>query len=65
MQPMNDGINLDPEILNQTLLNKVAQGAIRETQMEAAIQMLLGEKQNLEEQLAATEDADVAEVVEV
>lgn len=57
MQPMSDGMNLDPEVLNQTLLNKLAQGAIREAQMEAAVQQLLQEKQNLEAQLDALRTA--------
>lgn len=47
MQPMSDGMNVDPEILNQTLMNRLGQAAVREAQMEAALQMLLQEKQGL------------------
>lgn len=65
MQPMSEGIDLDANVMIQTLQNKLAQGVIREAQMEAAIQQLMQEKQQLEAQLAATEDAGEAEVVEV
>jgi hypothetical protein len=51
MQPMSDGMDLNPEVLVQVLQNKLAQAAIRENQMEAAIQQLIMEKAQLEQQL--------------
>jgi len=47
MQPMNDGMNLDLQVLTTTLQNKLAQSAIREAQMEAGIQQLMAENQEL------------------
>ena len=44
---MHDGLNIDPEVLNQVLQNKLAQAAVREAQLEAAVQMLLNERQEL------------------
>jgi len=63
MQPMAEGIDIDPQVLNQTLLNKLSQSVIREAQMEAAIQQLLAEKQALQEQVIALEGVQ-DEVVE-
>ena len=64
MQPMSDGMNVNPEILNQTLLNKLAQATIREAQMEAGIQQLMMENQQLHAQvqeLSETQDDTAAE----
>ena len=52
MQPMAEGVNLDPSILAQVTLNKIAQQEITNTQMEAAIQQLTMENASLKQQLA-------------
>jgi len=44
---MNDGIDLDQNLLIQTLQNKLAQAAIREAQMETAVQQLMGQQNEL------------------
>ena len=46
-----DGMNIDPQILIQVQSNFIAQARIKEVQMEAAIQQLLTEKQQLHAQL--------------
>ena len=51
MQPMSDGMDLDPQVMIQVLQNKLSQATIREAQMESAIQQLLGEKQQLQAQI--------------
>jgi hypothetical protein len=48
MQPMSEGMEIDPNVHIQVLQNKLAQSAIREAQMESAIQSLLAENQQLE-----------------
>ena len=40
---MEDGINIDPNTLIQVLQNKLAQSAIREAQLEAALQSLMAQ----------------------
>ena len=44
---MHEGIELDPEMLVQVLQNRLAQAAIREAQMEAALQSVLAKQQEL------------------
>ena len=48
---MESGINIDPNTLIEVLQNKLAQSAIREAQMEAAIQGLINQVQKLEKEL--------------
>ncbi len=50
MQPMNEGINLDPQILMQVQNERIAAGAIREAQLTAAVQQLTMENMTLQEQ---------------
>lgn len=52
-QAMQPGMNLDPNTLIEVLQNKLAQGAMREAQMESAIQQLLADNQRLNETLTA------------
>lgn len=49
MQPMEDGIQLDQQMLVNVLQNKVSMSAVREVQMEAAIQSLSGENKHLKQ----------------
>ncbi len=42
-----DGIEVNPDISIQVLHNKIAQAAIREAELEAAVQQLLGETNRL------------------
>ena len=56
MQPMSDGMNLDPDMHIQVLGNKLAQSAVREAQMETAIQQLIAENQYLKTQLPQEEE---------
>jgi hypothetical protein len=44
---LSDGMNVDPQYQVQVLSNKIAQAAIREAQLEAAVQQLLVENQDL------------------
>ena len=48
---MQDGINIDPNVLVEVLQNKLSMGAVREAQMEAAIQGLIKQIQKLEREL--------------
>ena len=48
MQPMNDGINLDPQILMQVQNERIAGAAIREAQLTAAVQQLTMENMSLQ-----------------
>ena len=52
MQPMNEGINLDPQILMQVQNERIAASAIREAQLTAAVQQLTMENMTKDEQLA-------------
>ena len=56
MQDMNAGMELNPEVLIQVLQNKLAQSAIREAQMESAIQQLMVDKQELSAQIPQEEE---------
>jgi len=63
MMPVQDGLNIDPQILIQTQSNFIAQARVKEVQMEAAIQQLLAENQELKaqvEELGETQE-DTAE----
>lgn len=44
---MQDGIQLDQGTLIEVLQNKIAQGAIREAQMEAAVYQLQSQNEQL------------------
>ena len=61
MEEMQNGIELNQEVLINVLQNKLAQQAIREAQMEAAIQGLIAENSALKAQVPkdkeVTEDA--------
>ena len=52
MQPMSEGINLDPQVLIAVQNERLAAGAIREAQLTAAVQQLSMKVMQLEEQLA-------------
>ena len=65
MQPMSDGMNLDPDMHIQVLGNKLAQSAVREAQMETAIQQLIAENQFLKLPATAPENAGVPQEEEV
>ena len=47
MHELSEGMQIDPEIHIQVLQNKLAQAAVRETQMEAGIQQLIQEVNRL------------------
>ena len=51
MQPMSEGINLDPQILMSVQNERIAAGAIREAQLTAAVQQLTMENMQKQEQL--------------
>lgn len=59
MQPMNEGIGLDQDMLISVLQNKLAQSAIREAQLESGVQQLLGEKQALLEKVERLENPPI------
>ena len=48
---MQDGIHLEPDVLIDVLQNKLSMSAVREAQMEAAIQGLINQIQKLEKEL--------------
>jgi hypothetical protein len=56
MQPMEDGMELDPNVLIQTQNNIIGQNAVRMVQMESAIQQLRAENHNLRQSLAQHDD---------
>jgi len=64
MQPMSDGMNLDPQMHVQVLQNKLAQTAIREAQMETAIQQLMSENQELSNRINEIQGEPVNDVIE-
>lgn len=64
MQPMEDGMDLDPSVLIQTQNNIIGQNAVRMVQMESAIQQLRMENQNMRNSLAQREDAVVEDDIE-
>ena len=62
MQPMSEGINLDPQVLMSVQNERIAASAIREAQLTAAVQQLTMENMQLKGQLeAATADVVVEE----
>lgn len=66
MEPMTDqamqpGMNLDPNTLIEVLQNKLAQGAMREAQMESAIQQLLAENAHLNQVIEASHEPSQGE----
>lgn len=56
MQPMEEGMDLDPNVLIQTQNNIIGQNAVRMVQMESAIMQLRGENQNLRNALAQNDE---------
>ncbi len=51
MQPMSEGINLDPQVLIAVQNERLAAGAIREAQLTAAVQQLTMQVMGLEQQV--------------
>ncbi len=51
MQPMSEGINLDPQVLMSVQNERIAAGAIREAQLTAAVQQLTMENMRLRDQV--------------
>ena len=51
MQPMSEGINLDPQTLIAVQNERIAAAAIREAQLTAAVQQLTMQVMRLEQQL--------------
>ncbi len=49
MQPMTEGMNLDPQVLIAVQNERIAAGAIREAQLTAAVQQLTMEVMGLKE----------------
>ena len=47
MQPMSEGINLDPQVLMSVQNERIAAAAIREAQLTAAVQQLTMENMGL------------------
>ena len=56
MQPMEEGMDLDPNILIQTQNNIIAQNAVRMVQMESAIQQLRAQNTHLTDALAGYDE---------
>jgi len=52
---MNETLTLDPDVLRQTLLNKLSQQAVQLVQQEAAIQQLMDENAALKAQIPQDE----------
>ena len=63
MQPMSEGINLDPQVLMSVQNERIAAAAIREAQLTAAVQQLTMENMRLQEDVTRLTPAD-EEVVE-
>ncbi len=59
MHEMNDGLDLDQSVLITVLQNKLAQAAIREAQLEGAVQQLMNQQHELMAQIP--KDGEVAE----
>ena len=55
---MENGINIDPNVLIQVLNNKLAQAAVREAEMEAAIQGLMAQVKELTYQVEQTHEPE-------
>ena len=64
MQPMEEGMDLDPNILIQTQNNIIAQNAVRMVQMESAIQQLRSQNANLTHALAQQDEEVETEAIE-
>jgi len=56
---MNETLTLDPDVLRQTLLNKLSQQAIQLVQQEAAIQQLMDENAALRAQIPQDEYEEI------
>jgi len=56
---MIDGLDLDPNVVIQTQNNTIAQNAVRITMLEAAVQQLGAENQQLKAQIP--QDTEVTE----
>jgi len=52
---MNETLTLDPDVLRQTLLNKLSQQAVQLVQQEAAIAQLMDENSALRAQIPQDE----------
>ncbi len=62
MHEMNDGLDLDQSVLITVLQNKLAQAAIREAQLEGAVQQLMNQQSELMHELQSyKQEAEVAE----
>ena len=57
MQPMTEGINLDPQVLIAVQSERIAASAMREAQLTAAVQQLTMENMQLTEQLQVARQA--------
>jgi predicted nuclease with TOPRIM domain len=53
---LSDGMNVEPQYQVQVLNNKLAQMVIREAQLEAAVQQLLGEVAAMSQKIAELEE---------
>lgn len=63
---MQEGMNLDPQVLINVMTERIAAAAIREARLTAGIQQLTMEKMRLEEQWAdANTPVDLGAVPEV
>ncbi len=56
---LTDGLNINNEVLLEVLTNKVAQGAIREAQLEAGVQQLTRELHAAHAKMAEIVDVPV------
>ena len=52
MQPMSEGLNLDPQVLIQVQNERIAAAAMREAQLTAAVQQLTMQVMSLESKVA-------------
>ncbi len=59
---MEQGMQVDPQILIQTQSNFITQSRVKEVQMEAAIQQLIAENTQLRARVEVLEDPDHGEV---
>ncbi len=64
MQPMTEGMNLDPQVLIAVQNERLAAGAIREAQLTAAVQQLTMELMQVREQLQTLSEVKADEAVE-
>ncbi len=62
MQQLNDGLDLDQGVLIQVQNNTIAQQAIRIVQLEAGVQQLMNQQNELMHELQSyKQEAEVAE----